>query len=46
MAIVIAMDIDILLIALAWAIVSSYGAAIAWVHSPRIIRGIARRLAK
>jgi len=37
---------DLLFLSLAWAVVSSYGAALAWVHSPRIIRAIAARLAK
>ena len=37
--------LDLLFLALAWAVVSSYGAAVAWVHSPRIIRAIAARLA-
>ena len=39
------MDTDLLLISLAWAVVSSYGAAVAWVHSPRIIRSISSHLA-
>ena len=40
-----AMNTDILLLALAWAVVSSWGAALAWVHSPRIIRAISSHLA-
>ena len=39
------MTLDILLLSLAWAVVSSWGAALAWVHSPRIIRAIAALLA-
>jgi hypothetical protein len=38
--------LDLLFLSLAWAAVSSWGAAFAWVHSPRIIRAIAARLAK
>ena len=38
--------LDPLLLSLAWAVVSSWGAALAWVHSPRLIRAIAARLAK
>ena len=40
------MNTDLLLLSLAWAVVSSYGAAYAWTHSPRIIRGIATRLSE
>jgi hypothetical protein len=36
---------DLLTLSLAWAVVSSYGAAYAWTHSPRIIRGISSHLA-
>ena len=39
------MDTDILLISLLWAVVSSYGAAYAWTHSPRIIRNASTLLA-
>jgi hypothetical protein len=37
--------LDLLFLSLAWAVVSSCGAAFAWVHSPRIIRGISSHLA-
>ena len=39
------MDTDILLISLAWAVVSSYGAAYAWTHSPVMIRTLSALLA-
>ena len=39
------MTLDLLLLSLAWAVVSSWGAAYAWVHSPRIIRTVSALLA-
>ncbi len=36
--------LDLLLLSLAWAVVSSYGAAYAWTHSPAIIRSISSHL--
>ena len=36
--------LDLLFLSLAWAVVSSWGAAYAWTHGPRIIRTIATRI--
>ena len=36
---------DLLLLTLAWAVVSSYGAAYAWTHSPVMIRTLSALLA-
>lgn len=39
------MNTDTLLLILTWAVVSSYGAAVAWKHSPALIQSTAALLA-
>ena len=39
------MNTDLLLVTLTWAVVSSWGAAVAWKHSPALIQSTAALLA-